>query len=163
MVDNAVAVFARDPASGRLGFVQAQVDGSGGVDGLGGAWLVAVSPDGASVYVAGASDDAIALFRRGPGGALTFVEAKSDGVGGVDGLDEARGVTPSPDGAHLYATGMNDHAVAAFALTVCGNGRVEPGECCDLGVHNGDARGGCTPECWCRGRCASTGAECTRA
>jgi hypothetical protein len=163
MLDNAVAVFGRDAASGRLSFVEAHFDGVGGVEGLGGAWLVAVSPDGANVYAAGASDDAIAVFRREPGGALTFVEAKTDGVDGVDGLDEARGVTPSPDGAHLYATGVNDHAVATFAIITCGNGRVEPGECCDLGTHNDEAGSGCTPECSCRGRCTSTGAECARA
>lgn len=163
MEDDAVAVFARDAASGRLAFVEAQFDGASGVDGLGGAWLVAVSPDGASVYGAGASDDAIAVFRREPGGALAFVEARTDGVDGVDGLDDARGVTPSPDGAHLYSTGVNDHAVAAFALTVCGNGRAETGECCDLGASNGAAGSGCTPECTCRGRCATTETECAAA
>jgi len=163
MVDNAVAVFGRDATSGRLGFVEAQFGGSGGVAGLGGAWLVAVSPDGTRVYVAGASDDAVAVFQRGPGGSLTFVEAETNGVGGVEGLDDARGVTPSPDGAHLYATGVNDHAVTAFAITACGNGRVEPGECCDLGAHNGTAGSGCAADCSCRGRCTNTGAGCTRA
>ena len=163
MLDNAVAVFGRDAASGRLSFVEAQFGASGGVAGLGGAWLVAVSPDGAHVYVAGASDDAIAVFQRGPGGALTFVEAETNGVGGVEGLDDARGVTPSPDGAHLYATGVNDHAVTAFAVTACGNGRVEPSECCDLGAHNGMAGSGCAVDCSCRGRCTNTGAECARA
>jgi 6-phosphogluconolactonase (cycloisomerase 2 family) len=163
MLDNAVAVFRRDAETGRLSFVEAQHDGSGGVDGLGGAWLVAVSPDGTRVYAAGASDDAIAVFRREPGGALTFAEVKTDGIDGVDGLDDARGVTPSPDGAHLYATGTNDQAVAAFALAVCGNGRVEPGECCDLAAHNDAAESGCAPDCGCRGRCTDTGAECARA
>jgi hypothetical protein len=162
-LDNAVAVFRRDAATGRLSFVEAQLDGAGGVEGLGGAWLVAVSPDGASVYAAGASDDAIAHFRRESGGALVFVEARADGVDGVDGLDDARGVTPSPDGAHVYATGTNDHAVAAFAVTVCGNTRVEPGECCDLGEHNGGAGSGCAADCSCRGRCTNTGAECAHA
>ena len=163
MLDNAVAVFARDGSSGRLDFIEAQVDGSRGVHGLAGAWLVAVSPDGANVYATGASADAIAVFRREPGGALGFVEAEVDGVGGVDGLDDARGVTLSPDGAHVYAVGVNDHAVAAFAVTACGNGRVEPGECCDLGAHNGEAGSGCTTECSCRGRCGGTGAECAGA
>jgi Lactonase, 7-bladed beta-propeller len=163
MLDNALAVFARDAESGRLAFVEAQVDGSGGVDGLAGAWLVAVSPDGANVYATGTSDNAIAVFRREPDGALTFVQAKVNGVDGVDGLDGARGVTPSPDGAHVYAVGASDDAVAVFAVTACGNGRVEPGECCDLGAHNGEAGSGCTPECSCHGRCTSTGAECARA
>jgi DNA-binding beta-propeller fold protein YncE len=49
-----------------------------------------------------------------PGG-LTFVEAEFDGVGGVDGLWEARGVTVSPDGQHVYVASQWDHAVAVFS------------------------------------------------
>lgn len=160
MADHAVAVFARDAASGRLAFVEALFDGAAGIDGLGGAWLVAVAPDGATLYVAGATDDAIAVFRRNANGTLTFVEAETDGVGEVDGLDGAGGVTPSPDGAHVYATGLSDRAVAAFAVTSCGNARTETGECCDLGDDNGAVGSGCTAACSCVGRCTGTGTEC---
>ncbi len=163
MLANAVAVFARDGATGRLHFVEAQVGGTGGVEGLGGAWLVAVSPDGAKVYVAGSSAHAIAVFRREAGGGLTFLQAATDGVGGVDGLDDARGVTPSPDGANVYATGVNDHAVASFASTECGDGRAETGECCDLGAFNGAPGSGCTAECGCLGRCTNAVSECAQA
>ncbi len=54
--DDSVAVFDRDPVSGALTFVEAHFDGAGGVDGLAEAAAVAVSPDGASVYVAGQND-----------------------------------------------------------------------------------------------------------
>jgi DNA-binding beta-propeller fold protein YncE len=60
--DDAVAVFARDAATGKLTFVEVQKDGVGGVDGLAGAVSVTVSPDGAQVYAAGSGDDAIAVF-----------------------------------------------------------------------------------------------------
>jgi hypothetical protein len=86
------------------------------VDGLDFAQGVAASPDGAHVYVTGQEDDAVAVFSRDPAtGALTFVEQDKDGVAGVDGLDGARGVTASPDGAHVYVTSGLDDAVATFA------------------------------------------------
>ena len=116
LVDDAVAVFSRDAPTGALTFVEAQFDGVGGVDGLDQAFSVTVSPDGAHVYVAAASDDAVSVFSRdATTGALTFVEAQFDGVGGVDGLAGAATVTVSPDGAHVYVAGQNDSAVAVFS------------------------------------------------
>jgi 6-phosphogluconolactonase (cycloisomerase 2 family) len=86
------------------------------VDGLDGARGVAVSPDGAHVYVTGRIDDAVATFARDPAtGALSFVELDKDGMGGVDGLDDASLAAASPDGAHLYVAGQLDDAVATFA------------------------------------------------
>ena len=46
-----------------LAFVEAKVDGQGGVAGITSAFSVAVSPDGASVYAAGASSNALNVFR----------------------------------------------------------------------------------------------------
>ncbi len=87
--DSAVAVFRRNSATGALTFVEALFDGVGGVNGLNGAWGLAVSPDGAHVYVGSAFDRAAAVFHRNSTtGALTFVEAQFDGVGGVGGLDD---------------------------------------------------------------------------
>ncbi|MFC1561843.1 choice-of-anchor D domain-containing protein [candidate division KSB1 bacterium] len=114
--DNAVAVFSRDPSTGALTYVEMQKDGVGVVDGLAGSFNVTVSPDGAFVYATGYTDDAVAVFSRNPAtGALTYVEMQQDGVGVVDGLDEAYGVTVSPDGAFVYVTGYLDNAVAVFS------------------------------------------------
>src|SRR5207247_11064412 len=86
--DSAVGVFRRDPMTGRVTFVEAKRDGVDGVDGLLGAYGVTVSPDGNSVYVAGAGEDAVAAFQRDAmTGALTFVGWQREGVGGGDGLD----------------------------------------------------------------------------
>ena len=107
--NDAVAVFSRNWTTGALTFVEIQRDGVGGVDGLDGAVSVTVSPDGSHLYAAGIVDSAVAVFsRHSTTGALTFVEVKSDGVGGVDGLDSAQSVTVSPDGKHLYAAGQSD-------------------------------------------------------
>ena len=114
--DNAVVTFARDAASGALSFVELEQDGSGGVDGLAGAASVTVSSDGKQVFVAGQADGAVATFARdATSGALSFVELDRDGVGGVDGIEGASGVTASLDGKHVYVTGAGDGAVATFA------------------------------------------------
>ena len=46
---------------------------------------------------------------------LTFVQVVRDGVGGVAGLNGAYAVTMSPDGSHVYASGLLDGTLAVFA------------------------------------------------
>ncbi|MEO7794488.1 MAG: beta-propeller fold lactonase family protein [Thermoanaerobaculia bacterium] len=119
--DDGVAVFSRNAVSGLLTFVQAKKDGVGGINGLDGARALAFSDDGRFLYVAGRLDNAIAVFSRDADsssatfGALAFVEAEFDGVGGADGLAGASGVSLSPDGEHVYVAGESDSAVAVFA------------------------------------------------
>ena len=93
-----------------LTFVEARFD-----LGLTGESSVAVSPDGAHVYVVGWSDNALAIFGRSANtGVLTFEGSIRDGVGGVDGLEGAASVTVSPDGKHVYVAGHDGGAVAVF-------------------------------------------------
>jgi 6-phosphogluconolactonase (cycloisomerase 2 family) len=103
--DNAVAVFNRDTSTGALTFSTAIVDGVGGVDGLAGAFDVALSPDDAYLYVAGMLDDAIAVFSRATGGALTYVDQ-------LDDAGSPMSLAISSDGKHLYAVAGG---LAAFA------------------------------------------------
>jgi len=105
----AVTVFARDPETGDLSFLQVVVDDQNGVDGLEGIQRLAESPDGSSLYVASASRPVtvpgvggIAAFARAADGTLTFLEVEQQGVGGVDGLGAPRDVAVSPDGASVY-------------------------------------------------------------
>ncbi len=112
--DHSVAVFGRNVTTGTLSFLERKIDGIG-VDGLSGATWVIVSPDGAHVYAAGELDHAIAAFTRNPTtGALAFVGEYRDGVAGIDGLERIRGIATSPDGAHVYAAGFADDAIAVF-------------------------------------------------
>jgi len=121
--DDAVAVFSRSVITGGLTFVETQQDGVGGVDGLDGATSIAISPDGRHVYVTGREDGAVAVLSRSVvTGGLTFVEMQKDGVGGVDGLNQAASVAVSPDGDHVYAVGYYDHAVAVFSRSVVTGG-----------------------------------------
>lgn len=88
---------------------------------------VAISPEGANVYVSSASESAEAAFERnGETGALTqlpepyaCVTSNASGCGSgsteLIGLEGARRVTVSPDGANVYVAGQNAHAIVELA------------------------------------------------
>jgi DNA-binding beta-propeller fold protein YncE len=98
-------------------------DGSGGNcadgTGLGVAIAVAVSPDGAHVYVASFSSSAVVAFDRDlVTGALTQSSCVSEApiAGCADGkaLSGAISVAVSPDGAQVYVASWTSSAVAVF-------------------------------------------------
>ena len=114
---------------GRLDFLQvlrdgdnigADEEGAGVIDGLAGARSVTVSRDGSRVYVAGENDGAFTVFTRNEDvanpnfGTLRFVETSKDGIGNIDGLDQAYAVAVSPDDRHIYLAGLGDNAIAVF-------------------------------------------------
>jgi DNA-binding beta-propeller fold protein YncE len=136
---SAVAAFRRNATTGALtqlvgpngkaGCVS--FDGSGGqcADGraLGTTFSVAVSPDGGSLYVASYSSDAVAVFRRLPGGALTQLAARTGCVSEepttpfgdrcTDGrvLDGAYSVAVSADSKYVYVGAYFGYGVAIFS------------------------------------------------
>jgi 6-phosphogluconolactonase (cycloisomerase 2 family) len=130
--ESSVAAFARNSSTGSLTFVGCLKDDSGasgcpttnGVDGIRGARGVAVSPDGANVYVTGDdSDDSLATFARNSStGALTFIGCLRDdtgasgcpNTGGIDGLNNGAELVVSPDGGQVYVSGSADDALSAF-------------------------------------------------
>lgn len=111
--DSALAKFKRNRRTGKLRFVSERRDDEGGVDGLQGAFAVAISPDGDSVYVASTGDNALATFRRGRHGRLRFVNAKFDGRGGAM-LESPGDVQVSPDGRNVYVSAQYEDAVDTF-------------------------------------------------
>ncbi len=113
--DSSIAVFERAPDTGALMFIETQRDGAGGIEGLRGAASVAISPDGSHVYAAGQSDDAVSVFsRNAETGALEFVLAQIDGVGGSDSLENVASVAVSPDGRHLYVSSPTEGSLGVF-------------------------------------------------
>ena len=129
---DSLAVFGRDAQSGRLTFLEAQRNGVNGVDGLGNAIAVVVSPDGAHVYVAGQFGSAIAVFARDSGGGLTFVQAQRDGLPGPD--HRLRGLAVSPDGAHVYACGFGQENDVAVLARDASSGMLTPIEVVSTGL-----------------------------
>lgn len=124
---NALQTFQRD-AAGLLSFVSAHRDGQLGIEGLGGAAGLAITPDGKHLYVASESDNALALFDRGSEGTLVQRKVWTKGAGGINGLGGAQAVMLSRDGSELYVAGFGDHSVTAFARITAdavGPGRAE--------------------------------------
>lgn len=124
---DALAAFARDTATGALAYAgclrdaESVVAGCVKAQGLDDPRDVAVSPDGATVYLGSATDDAVAIFRRDPAtSGLAFSACVRDvthsgaGCAKADGLDGPRGVAVSPDGAWLYVASRDGDSIASF-------------------------------------------------
>jgi 6-phosphogluconolactonase (cycloisomerase 2 family) len=126
---NGVSVLARDTSTGDLSFVQAAFDAQvdplaagGTVRGLVGAGALALSPDGAHLYVTGSSGNSLAVFARDAGnGQLRFLEAEvdaqndaSDAGGSVAALDRPAGVVVSGDGRQVYVAARFGNALVVF-------------------------------------------------
>ena len=117
--DNAVVVFSRNltaaQLSPQLSWAERETDGAGSplVDGIAGARGVAVSPDGSLVFVAGATDGAIAIFSRNTGGPqihkLDFLE--------IAGLGSAVGLAITPAGEQVYGVGNTTDVLGMFSET----------------------------------------------
>jgi 6-phosphogluconolactonase (cycloisomerase 2 family) len=132
---SAVAVFARDPASGALtqlaapeGCVANVGDGITCQEAIGlfGAGGVAVSPDSAHVYVASGTSSSVTVFVRDEStGALTQLPEPDGCVsefgGGGSGCTDAYGpiaptrVLVSADGKYVYTLALNGAAIGIFA------------------------------------------------
>lgn len=113
--EDAVAVFSRDDATGALTFVEMEVDGTNGVDGLDGATGVVSSFDGRYVYVNGYLDDSVAVFARDTTtGELSYMERQRNNFGTVTGLARPVEIAVSGDDQHLYVAGNNEDAIVVF-------------------------------------------------
>ena len=120
-VDNAVTSFARHASSGRLSQIDVDQDGLLGVSGLAGARALALSADGAHLYVAGGFANTVAIFRRDNDsasasfGRLSFVTTVQAGVSGVNGIESPLALKLSPDDKHLYVLGGAGDTLVAFS------------------------------------------------
>jgi 6-phosphogluconolactonase (cycloisomerase 2 family) len=117
ILDNKVVVLYRNATTGALamnplgGPVQIF---SAAID-LSQAYGMAISPDGANMYLTGyASDTLLVLERNAADGRLAQVEVHKNGLAGVDGLNGVFRVTVSPDGGHVYTASFDGNAVTAF-------------------------------------------------
>ena len=113
--DDSVSWFDRNVLTGEISYLGSLKDGQGGVDGLNGAYGLAISSDGKHVYATGKADHAVSWFERNEtSGALTYLSMHRDGVNGVDGLYNARTVELTPDGKFAYVAASSDDAISMF-------------------------------------------------
>ena len=90
-------------------FLDQTIDNSVSVTtGLGGAWPLALSPDGANVYVGGRFDDAIALLDRETARSGNFGQLTLDGIN--EDLAAPRALAVHPSGEWLVAVGFGASA-----------------------------------------------------
>jgi 6-phosphogluconolactonase (cycloisomerase 2 family) len=131
--EDALVILNRDAATGALTFAACwsgygprhPASGCGQLNGSDGMSWVTVSPDGRNVYAAARDDNAIHAFARDPAtgavawlgcvGGLASGIGKPAACGPARGLDYPQLVTVSPDGANVYATSADSHAIVIFS------------------------------------------------
>jgi DNA-binding beta-propeller fold protein YncE len=141
-LSDAIAVFARDsngalterPCIQNTGRTGCTTRGGSTTDGLDGAYDVAVSADGESVYVVSNISDTIVVFdRASDDGSLTPAGCIDDDGGiaacasDTPGLDGPRAVALSRDDNQVYVASFLDDAVLTFDRA--GDGSLTPAGC----------------------------------
>lgn len=115
-LSNAVAVFSRNINTGKLIFLESQINGVNGVEGLNGTMFGHISPDGKHVYVTGFNEHALVVFSRDVmTGQLTFIEKYVAGVDGVEGIFKPSGLLVSPDGKNVYVDSEGEDTIVVFS------------------------------------------------
>ncbi len=92
-------------------FVGTETAEGEGVDGLGGASDVVVTPDGKHIYVTGDSDNSVSIFERDDNSGMMRFVAIMNG----SNLEGAEALQISPDGAFVYVAGFLNDQMTVFS------------------------------------------------
>jgi DNA-binding beta-propeller fold protein YncE len=95
-------VYLRDPGTGALVLQHSFQDNHSGVNGIGGTYGVAFSPDSRFAYVTGYSDNAVGIFARTVSDTFQFDSFITATSLLTHPLAQPRGLAVSPDGRNLY-------------------------------------------------------------
>jgi DNA-binding beta-propeller fold protein YncE len=157
---NAVSVFARhrrtgklEQLSGRRGCVRHEGGGScSQARALANPTAIALSADGANLYVASAGSDALSVFARNrrtgalrqlPGASGCLSQRPGGGCLVGRGLNEPTSVAVSPDGQHVYVTGRRFPSGVAILTRASDGSLTQPAGASGCVSHRGGS--GCAP------------------
>ena len=126
--DNAITAFARNPENGVLTFIDRVREGDSysfclppnpcpTLNALDGAYGLAISPDGRFIYASSTADHSIIVLNRDQttgGIQLGFFNPPVQIYQNPPDLVGAYGITLSPDGTQLYATGYASNTLLVF-------------------------------------------------
>ena len=113
-LDDALSWYEINASTGSLSFSGWLKNGFGGVSGLDGANVFALSAVRCFTTLQVNSNALSWYERNGSTGALTFIGVLTDTVNGVDGLEYATCVVLSADDKHAYATALNDDSISWY-------------------------------------------------
>jgi 6-phosphogluconolactonase (cycloisomerase 2 family) len=120
--DNAIGVYKRDSATGRLDFVQT-LD-SANTNGVRGISSLCVSPDGLNVYSASLYDREVIVFQRDlRSGVLRPIQTVRNGLNGIDGMLGPAFILATRDNGNIYIASYVGDALFAFKRDTT-NGRL---------------------------------------
>ena len=118
--DDALNVFRVSASAGTLDPLNDYRDGVSGINGLDGAFRIAISPDGSLLFVTARNANALSVWRVNTvqGSLEQSALYRDDSRGGdFDGLDGASGLALSPDGSLLFVTSRFDDALSVWYIT----------------------------------------------
>jgi len=95
-------------------------DNQRGINGLGGARVVQLAPDGTLLFVTSADDNSMAIFNVDADFKLTFNRIFTNNTK-IDGLNGATSLVLSADGRRVYVVSFYDSALTVFEQNEQGN------------------------------------------
>lgn len=117
-IDDAIAVFAKDPTQDAIAFVDWLQNGVNGVTGLSGASSITIDKTGSFVFATGRWSNALAVFSRDDTTGLIEPETVySNTQTGIDGLGGASDVTLDRSAELVCVTGSTDNSIVLFTRT----------------------------------------------
>lgn len=114
-IDDAIAIFAKDPTQDAIAFVDWLQNGVNGVTGLSGASSITLDKTGAFAFATGRWSDALAVFsRESSTGLLTPETVYSNSQIAIDGLAGASDVTLDVSSELVCVAGSEDDSIVLF-------------------------------------------------